>query len=97
MDAIKHLLYDYLVSVNFSETSSKYLNMMALGIALFIIVLIIDFITRKILIQIFTNFASKSKTNFDDLLVVNKVPRNIAHVIPLLFMIELDAHCADRF
>jgi len=89
MDAIKHLLYDYLVSVNFSETSSKYLNMMALGIALFIIVLIIDFITRKILIQIFTNFASKSKTNFDDLLVVNKVPRNIAHVIPLLFMIEL--------
>ena len=70
MDAIKHLLYDYLVSVNFSETSSKYLNMMALGIALFIIVLIIDFITRKILIQIFTNFASKSKTNFDDLLVV---------------------------
>jgi len=55
MDAIKHLLYDYLVSVNFSETSSKYLNMMALGIALFIIVLIIDFITRKILIQIFTN------------------------------------------
>jgi miniconductance mechanosensitive channel len=89
MDAIKHLLYDYLISVNFSETSSKYLNMMALGIALFIIVLIIDFITRKILIQIFTNFASKSKTNFDDLLVVNKVPRNIAHVIPLLFMIEL--------
>ena len=29
------------------------------------------------------------KTNFDDLLVTNKVPRNIAHVIPLLFMIEL--------
>ena len=89
MDAIKHLLYDYLVSVNFSETSSKYLNMMALAIALIIIVLIIDFITRKILVQIFTKFASKSKTNFDDLLVTNKVPRNIAHVIPLLFMIEL--------
>ena len=89
MDSLKHLLYNYLVSVNFSETSSKYLNMMALAIALIIIVLIIDFITRKILVQIFTKFASKSKTNFDDLLVTNKVPRNIAHVIPLLFMIEL--------
>ena len=89
MDSLKHLLYNYLVSENFSETSSKYLNMMALAIALIIIVLIIDFITRKILVQIFTKFASKSKTNFDDLLVTNKVPRNIAHVIPLLFMIEL--------
>ena len=89
MDTIKHLLYDYLISANFSETSAKYLNMMALAISLFVIVLIIDFITRKILVQIFTKFASKSKTNFDDLLVTNKVPRNIAHVIPLLFMIEL--------
>lgn len=89
MDTLKHLLYDYLISANFSETSAKYLNMMALAIALFIIVLIIDFITRKILVQIFTKFASKSKTNFDDLLVTNKVPRNIAHIIPLLFLIEL--------
>ncbi len=89
MDSIKHLLYDYLISANFSETSAKYFNMMALAIALIIIVLIVDFITRKILIQIFTKFASKSKTNFDDLLVANKVPRNIAHVIPLLFMLEL--------
>lgn len=88
MDSIKHLLYDYLVSVNVSEAIAKYLNMLALAIALSIIVLLIDFIVRKILIQIFTQFASKSKTNFDDLLVSNKVPRNIAHVIPLLFLIE---------
>ena len=38
--------------------------------------------------QLFTQFATKSKTNFDDLLVVNKVPRNVAHVIPLLVIIK---------
>ncbi|WP_445956006.1 mechanosensitive ion channel family protein [Yeosuana sp.] len=88
MDTIKHLLYDYLVSVGLTETSSKYLNMLALFIALSILVFIIDFITRKLLVQLFTQFATKSKTNFDDLLVVNKVPRNVAHVIPLLVIIK---------
>lgn len=88
MDNLKHLLYDYLISVNFTETSSKYLNMLALAIALCILVYVIDFIIRKLLIQVFSKFASKSKTNFDDLLVANKVPRNIAHVIPLLVMLQ---------
>lgn len=88
MDTLKHLLYDYLVSVNFTETSAKYLNMLALALALCIVVYIIDFIIRKLLIQFFSQFASKTKTNFDDLLVANKVPRNIAHIIPLLIMLE---------
>jgi len=88
MNTLKHLLYDYLVSVGFSETSSKYLNMIALAITLLLLVLIFDFVIRKILIQVFSRFASKSKTNFDDLMVANKVPRNIAHIIPLLVMLE---------
>ncbi|MCF8273475.1 MAG: mechanosensitive ion channel family protein [Flavobacteriaceae bacterium] len=88
MDTLKHLFYDYLISVGFSEITSKYLNMITLAIVLFLLVLVFDFIIRKILIQIFSRFASKSKTNFDDLLVKNKVPRNIAHILPLLLMLE---------
>ncbi len=88
MNSIKHLLYNYLISLGLSEPISEFLNMLALAIVLIIIVLIVDFIIRKILIQVFTRFASKTKTNFDDLLIANKVPRNIAHVIPLLIMLE---------
>ena len=88
MNSIKHLLYDYLVSVGISETTSKYLNMIALALALLIVVFIVDFLIRKLLIQVFSQFASRSKTHFDDLLVTNKVPRNIAHIIPLLIMLE---------
>lgn len=88
MNNIQHLLYDYLKSVGLTDVSAKYLNMIGLLIALSIIVFIIDFIIRKILIQLFGRFASASKTNFDDLLVANKVPRNIAHIIPLLVTLE---------
>lgn len=89
MDRIKHLLYDYLISVGLNETNAEYLNMFALLVALIIVVFASDFIIRKILIQTFVRFALRSKTNFDDFLLSNKVPRNVAHIIPLLIAIEL--------
>ena len=88
MSGLKHKLYDYLILSGFTENSAKYLNMLTLLIALLIAVFIIDYVTRKILVKTFAQFASVSKSNFDDLLVANKVPRNIAHIIPLLVAIR---------
>ena len=88
MDNLKHLLYDYFVSVGLTESLSKYLNMIILLIVLVVVIFIINFITRKILLKVFISIASTTKTNFDDILVANKVPRNIAHIIPLLFALE---------
>jgi len=85
----RHLVYNYLVdTLNLSEALATYLNMFALLLILTLFIGIIFFITRKVLIQIFSQFASASKTNFDDLLVNNKVPRNISHIIPLLIALE---------
>ena len=84
----RHVIYDYLTSVGLSDTSAKYLNMILLSIILIIFVFIIDYIIRKVLVNAFNAFAFRSKTNFDNILVKNKVPRNIAHIIPLLIAIE---------
>ena len=84
-----HLFYNYLIdTLNLTNSSAKYLNMLALLLALLIIVFLVDFIIRKLLLTAFTRFAAISKSNFDDLLVKNKVPRNIAHIIPLLITLE---------
>ena len=88
MDSIKHWVYDYLISAGLSLNSAKYLNMLALLLALLMVVFVVDYITRKLLVRAFTKFASVSKSNFDDLLVNNKVPRNIAHIIPLIIALE---------
>ncbi len=85
---LSHKIYDYLISIDFSVTSAKYLNMLVLLLALLIVVFIVDFITRKLLLKAFNKFASASKSNFDDLMVKNKVSRNIAHIIPLLIAIK---------
>jgi miniconductance mechanosensitive channel len=82
------MLYDYLISVGATSATAKYINLLALLIALLVVLLIVDLIVRKILLTMFSTFAQKSKSNFDDLMVANKVFRNIAHIIPLLIAIE---------
>ena len=86
---LKHLLYDYLVTIGFSENAAKYVNMLVLLIILLIIVFTVDFVIRKIIRSFFTKFATKTKTNFDNLLLRNKVPRNMAHIIPLIIALQL--------
>ena len=88
MERVVHLLYDYLISAGTTTATAKYLNMTALLVATLIVVFIVDLIVRKILLTTFSTFAEKSKSNFDDLMVTNKVSRNIAHIIPLLITIE---------
>lgn len=88
MESLKHLLYNYLVSLGISNTTASYLNMIVLLICLLIIVFIIDFIVRRILLTTFSKLAERSKSNFDDLMVDNKVFRNVAHIIPLIVVIE---------
>jgi miniconductance mechanosensitive channel len=89
MENLQHLIYNYLVSAGLTESVAKYGNMVALGIITLLLVFLIDFIVRKILLGLFVQYARKSKTNFDNLLVINKAPRNVAHIIPLLVALEL--------
>ena len=88
MDNFKHILYDYFVSLGVSSSSASYLNMVALLIGLLIVIFIIDFIVRRILLTMFSKLAEKSKSNFDDIMVKNKVFRNVAHIIPLIVAVE---------
>ncbi|MGB1268962.1 MAG: mechanosensitive ion channel family protein [Flavobacteriaceae bacterium] len=97
MKNLKHILFDYLVNKGLDEGVATYINMFVLLIALLILVLIIDFVTRKILIVFFTQFATQSKTNFDDILISNKAPRNLAHIIPLLVALEFNPYIFSDF
>ena len=85
---MKHYLYNLLIDAGIAENTAKYLNMIGLLLALLLIAFIIDFITKRVLRRFFAGLAKRTKTNFDDILVTNKLPRNIAHIIPLIILIE---------
>src|SRR5690606_42041052 len=81
--------YDYFISIQFTETVSKYLNMLSLMVILAVVIYITYFIARKILVNAFIRFSNKSKTNFDELLVYHKASKYIEHIISLTITIKL--------
>lgn len=71
------------------ETAVSYLNLLILLVAGFLLAFLLDLIIWKVLRSVSVRLARKSKTNFDNFLVANKVPRYAAHIIPLFVLFEL--------
>ncbi len=88
MNELSHFFYQYFLRIGLSEISAKYLNMAILLLVMMVIIIIADLLIRKFLIKLFTQFSERTKTNFDNYVVQNKVPRNVAHIVPLLIALE---------
>ncbi|MFP4846755.1 mechanosensitive ion channel family protein [Winogradskyella sp. PE311] len=88
MDNIRHFIYDLLIKNGFTVNNAKLINMLGLLIALVVVAFIVDYITKRLLWKFSSGVAKRTKTNFDDILINNKLPRNVAHIIPLLILVE---------
>ncbi len=88
MNELSHFFYKHFINLGLVDLSAKYLNMLVLLIILMIIIVIIDLVIRKFILNFFVRLSQRTKTNFDNVLVSNKVPRNIAHIIPLLIALN---------
>ena len=86
MEKRSHKIYNYLVDSGLSSDWAAIINAVILVFALLAVLFVIDFIFRKILVELFTRLSLNSKTHFDDLLVKNRAPRNIAHIIPVIIL-----------
>lgn len=75
---------DLVSMIGLSEKYSYYLNSALLTLSLIVVLYGVDFILRKVLLLLLTDFIRKSKTNIDDLLIHNKVLQYITHVVPLI-------------
>ncbi|SHI95033.1 miniconductance mechanosensitive channel [Arenibacter nanhaiticus] len=79
---------DYLTSMGVSQSLAEYLNLFGLFILTVLLAFLLDLLIWKVLRIITVRIARKSKTNFDNFLVTNRVPRYFAHIIPLLLVWE---------
>jgi len=88
MESLKNWLNDRLLALGLSEQVANVLDVIILMILLLLIIFIIDIITRTIIRRVSSGVAKSSKTKFDDLLITNRLPRRVAHIIPLLLTYE---------
>lgn len=86
MEKLSHKAYNYLIDSGLTADWAAIINLIILLIGLLITLYLMDFVFRKILVGLFTRLSLNSKTHFDDFLVKNRAPRNIAHVIPLILL-----------
>ena len=74
---------EYMTGQGMNESFAIAINVLINCIILIVVVTLLDIITRKIIVQGFKSFSHKSKTTYDDHLVVSNFPRYIAHYVPL--------------
>ena len=84
MEYLYNHLNELLLSLKVSSYFADIISHSVLFVGLVLIILLVDYIIRKTILATFSKIAAKSKTNFDDIMVTNRVPRNVAHLIPFV-------------
>lgn len=83
-DQIYDRSYALIETIGLSEQATHITNSLALLLITILILFSIDFLTRKILLAVFSNFIAKTETKIDDYLIKNKVLDRAAHLVPVL-------------
>ncbi len=83
------ILHDFLLEKGVLESQAAFWNALLLFIVATLVVILVDYIIWKILRRFSAQLAKRTKTNFDNFAVTNRLPRFLAHILPLLFAFEL--------
>jgi miniconductance mechanosensitive channel len=75
---------EYFLSIGMDSMFAKGINLVITVLIVAVTIFFFDLILRKIIIEVFKAFSNKTKTTFDDFLVMSNFPRYLAHLIPLL-------------
>jgi miniconductance mechanosensitive channel len=82
MKELSQILHEYLMEIGMTDENTLILYVLILSLISLVGLYVIDFICKNIIRVVFIRFAKKSKSRFDDILITNRTPRYIAHLIP---------------
>lgn len=82
-------LKSVLMEGGLSQSAAAYTNAAILLLITIAIVAIVDFLLWKIIRWFAARMAKRTRTNFDNFAVTNRLPRFLAHILPLLLAFEL--------
>jgi len=80
---------NYFIEVGMTEYVANYINLIVLLVISIPLILLLDYLVWKLLRETSVRLARKTKTNFDNFMVANRLPRYLARVFPLLLAYEM--------
>ena len=84
MDFFLNKLKNILLNAGVKDSIADWSSILVLVAISLSIIFLLDFVIRKIIRSIFSKISYRTKTDFDDIMINHKVPRNIAHIIPIV-------------
>ncbi|GLB51972.1 mechanosensitive ion channel protein MscS [Neptunitalea chrysea] len=80
--------YNYLLEKNVDDQLASNINLLVSIVVITIIVLLLDWFSRKVIVNAFKAFSNKTKTSFDDFLVESNFPKYVGHLLPFALVIN---------
>ncbi len=78
-----HWFQEYFISLGMNSELAIVLNILIVGILFFALIFVLDLFIKKLIIKLFKAFSNKTKSTFDDYLILSNFPSHIAHAVPL--------------
>ncbi|CAM3449592.1 mechanosensitive ion channel domain-containing protein [Pontibacter korlensis] len=85
---INHWTYNHLIALGMPQSSAVYLNMLLLFIVMLLLVYAAHAFTKRLLVGAMQRFSARTSTQFDDLLIQNKIFNHLAKVAPLIIVVQ---------
>ena len=79
--------HTYFLSLGVEVSLSNFLSTLLNCFLFAILIVLLDRLTRKLIVKFFRVFSDKTKTTFDNYLVESNFPRHVAHFIPVGFLL----------
>jgi len=87
----------FLLRYGIPEGLSNILTTLIITVFVVITVIVINFLTRKIILYFFKRIAKSTSSHFDDLLIKNKVPSLLSFIPSIFFLFWISPSYSDLF
>jgi miniconductance mechanosensitive channel len=83
---LNNLFYDLLIDLQIPAFYAEILNLIIISILILISVIIINYVSKKLIINFLEKLSKRSKTDFDNFLIANNIQIYLARLVPVFYL-----------
>ena len=83
---LNNLFYDLLIDLQIPAFYAEILNLIIISILILVSVIIINYVSKKIIINFLEKLSKRSKTDFDNFLIANNIQIYLARLVPVFYL-----------
>ena len=91
------MFFDLLIDLKIPEFYAEILNIFLVSILILFSVIVINFISKKIIINFLEKLSKRSKTDFDNFLIANNIQIYLARLVPVFYIYWIIPFWLDNF